>query len=301
MHNEEEYIGAFIKMLLRVLEDGFEHSEIICVNDHSEDGSLEKIREAGAEAADCGISVIHMSCFHGLETAMNAGIDLAIGDFVFEFDSAEADFDSSVIMDVYARSLEGADIVSALPDQKERLSSRLFYHIFASFASMPYHMRTERFRILSRRVINRASSLNRTVPYRKAVYADCGLKMDYITYPVIGKNGIGRWHRTDHRDKYYRRRLAIDSLILFTELGYRFSMSMTVIMMLSAVFMMAYSLAAYFIVHPVEGWTTMILFLSFAFFGVFGILTIIVKYLQILVELVFKRKHYRYESIEKLT
>ena len=44
-----------------------------------------------------------------------------------------------------------------------------------------------------------------------------------------------------------------------------------------------------------------ILFLSMAFFGLFGILTIIVKYLQLLISLNFKRKQYCFESIEKLT
>ena len=53
--------------------------------------------------------------------------------------------------------------------------------------------------------------------------------------------------------------------------------------------------------NPVVGWTTTILFLSVAFFGLFGILTIIIKYLQLLVNLVFKRKHYSFEGIEKLT
>ena len=62
-----------------------------------------------------------------------------------------------------------------------------------------------------------------------------------------------------------------------------------------------YSLVTYFMVHPVEGWTTTILFLSVAFFGLFAILTIIIKYLQLLLNMIFKRKHYSFESIEKLT
>ena len=65
--------------------------------------------------------------------------------------------------------------------------------------------------------------------------------------------------------------------------------------------MLVYTLAVYFIGHPIEGWTTTVLFLSVAFLGLFGILTVIVKYLQIIVDMVFKRKHYNFESIEKLT
>ncbi|MDK2868670.1 MAG: polyisoprenyl-phosphate glycosyltransferase, partial [Clostridiales bacterium] len=51
----------------------------------------------------------------------------------------------------------------------------------------------------------------------------------------------------------------------------------------------------------VEGWTPTILFLSFAFFGVFGILAIVIKYLSIIVELIFKKRQYVYESIQKIS
>lgn len=72
-------------------------------------------------------------------------------------------------------------------------------------------------------------------------------------------------------------------------------------MMVVSVFMVLYSVVVYLTANPVVGWTTTILFLSVAFFGLFGILTIIIKYLQLLVDLVFKRKQYSFENIEKLT
>lgn len=297
VHNAEDRIERFLDMVVEVMERNFEHSEIICVNDSSEDGSLSIIRKVSKAAEKTSISVVNMSYYHGLELAMDAGMDLAIGDFVFEFDNTVADFDSSVIMEIYRHSLEGYDIVSASPNRKERLSSRLFYRIFAKFAAVSYRMNTESFRVLSRRVINRVSSMNKTAPYRKALYANCGLKTDCIRYEVTGDWSKAR----DRKEQRYRMDLAADALILFTEVGYRFSMTMTVVMMLMSIFMTVYSLVTYFVIHPVEGWTTTILFLSVVFFGLFGILTIIVKYLQLLVDMVFKRKHYSFESIEKLT
>ncbi len=297
VHNAEDRIERFLDMVMEVMERNFEHSEIICVNDSSEDGSLSIIRKVSKAAEKTSISVVNMSYYHGLELAMDAGMDLAIGDFVFEFDNTVADFNSSVIMEIYRHSLEGYDIVSASPNRKERLSSRMFYRIFAKFAAVSYRMNTESFRVLSRRVINRVSSMNKTAPYRKALYANCGLKTDCIRYEVTGEWSKAR----DRKEQRYRMDLAADALILFTEVGYRFSMTMTVVMMLMSIFMTVYSLVTYFVIHPVEGWTTTILFLSVAFFGLFGILTIIVKYLQLLVDMVFKRKHYSFESIEKLT
>lgn len=310
VHNAGDRVRKFLSMVMEVMEQNFEHSEIICVNDSSEDESLTVIRDVSRKAKKTSISVVNMSYYHGLELAMDAGMDLAIGDFVFEFDNTVPDFNPSVIMEIYRHSLEGYDIVSASPNRRERLSSRLFYRIFAKFAAVSYRMNTESFRVLSRRVINRVSSMNKTAPYRKALYANCGLKTDCIRYEVVEHPGdtdgnstqASYYHRKrDRKEQRYRMDLAADALILFTEVGYRFSMTMTVVMMLMSIFMTVYSLVTYFVIHPVEGWTTTILFLSVAFFGLFGILTIIVKYLQLLVDMVFKRKHYSFESIEKLT
>ena len=297
VHNDEKAIDKFLTKIIHVFEENFSNSEIICVNDCSDDNSVSIIRETSPIAETTSISIVNLSYFHGLELAMNAGRDLSIGDFVFEFDNIHAQFNDSLIMQVYQRSREGFDIVSASPTQKEQFSSRIFYKVFNHFSNGSYRMTTETFRLLSRRVINRISSMNRSIPYRKAVFADCGLTTDNIRYP----GNAGTKTNSDKKEKIYRIGLAADSLILFTELGYRFSITMTAIMMMVAAFMVIYSVVAYLIIHPIEGWTTTILFLSVAFLGLFGILTIIIKYLQIILNLVFKRTQYFYESIEKLT
>ncbi len=296
VHNAADSIAEFLRMVINVMQENFEHSEIICVNDCSEDNSVEIIRETAKIAETVSVSIVNLSCFHGLEPAMNAGVDLSIGDFVFEFDRPVCDFDGKLLMDVYSRSLQGFDIVSASPEKKERFTSKLFYKVFERYSNMSYKMTTERFRILSRRVINRIGSANRSIPYRKAIYAASGLKSDNITYRSAGVSDP-----IDKKEQRYRMDLAVDSLILFTELGYRFSIFMTVMMMILSVFMILYTLIVYFFIHPIEGWTTTVLFLSAAFFGLFGILTIIVKYLQIILNMIFKRRQYTFESIEKIS
>ena len=297
VHNAQEQVEGFLEALTALLEDNFEHSEIVCVNDCSEDGSVAAVRRASAKARRTSVSVLNMSYFHGLELAMNAGTDLAIGDFVFEFDSACMDFAPEEVMRVYRRALEGYDIVSAVPDKKQKPSSRLFYRLFDAFSDTPQHMATESFRVLSRRAINRVMSMNKTVPYRKAVYAGCGLKTDSVRYSCLPCQG----GRSDKRERGYRRGLAVDALLLFTNAGARFSGVMTALMMFAALFMGVYSIVIYCTGAPVAGWTTTILFLSAAFFGLFAILTIVIKYLQLLIQLIHKRKNYSFESIEKLT
>lgn len=297
VYNAKNGIEKFLKVLISVMEENFEHSEIICVNDSSDDGSINKIKGISTDAKTTSVSIINMSYFHGLELAMNAGIDMSIGDFVFEFDNTILDFEPSLIMEIYKHCLIGYDVVSASPKRKERFTSRMFYKIFDHYSNVSYKMSTESFRILSRRLINRISSMNKTIPYRKAVYANCGLKIDNIKYTAVGNVNT----HLNKIERNYRSELALDSLILFTEMGYRFSKAMTVIMMMISVFTIVYSIVIYATSHPVAGWTTTILFLSVAFLGLFGILTVIIKYLQLLVDLVFKKKHYSIEDIEKIT
>lgn len=298
VHNAEQRIEIFINAVIKVMEENFDHSEIICVNDFSDDDSLQIIKKVSNEVRTTSISVVNMSYYHGLELAMNAGVDLSIGDFVFEFDNTVLDYDPEVIMRVYKHSLKGFDIVSASPNVKEKASSRLFYGMFNHFAMMPYKMETESFRILSRRVINRIGSANKSILYRKALYENCGLKADNIKYDRIKKVESLTF---DKKEKRYRYRLAFDSLLVFTEVGYRFSITMTMVMMLISLFVLAYTIITYLTTNPVAGWTTTVLFLSICFFGLFGILTIVIKYLQLLVDMVLKRKHYSFESIDKLS
>lgn len=298
VHNAEKRIAGFLKTIIDVLEENFEKSEIICVNDFSEDNSVDAIKNVSKSAKHTSVSILNMSYFHGVEVAMNAGVDLSIGDFVLEFDTTVQDFDKTEIMKIYRKSLEGYDIVSASPDKRQKFTSNIFYYIFERFTNLSYKIYTESFRVLSRRVVNRISSMNKSVPYRKAVYANCGLKTFTLKYKITNPGVSDKIDKTENK---YRKALAVDTLILFTEVGYRFSIMMTVIMMAMTIFVAVYSLVIYLTSTPVAGWTTTILFMAFAFFGLFGILTIIIKYLQILVNLVFKRKKYSFESIVKLT
>lgn len=299
-HNAAATLKPFLQTIVQEFQTHFDHSEIIVVNDHSTDQSVQIIREISQEAVSTSISIVNMSRYHGLETAMTAGMDLAIGDFVFEFDKPVLDFNPETIMQVYERSLQGFDIVSASADEKQKLSSHMFYTLFSRFTELQSPLYTESFRILSRRVINRISSMTKTVPYRKVVYANCGLKQDNIRYKLNFSVGEAL-SPVDRKIKKYRVELATSSLILFTQIGYRFALGMTILMAIVALFMAIYSTAVFLIGDPVAGWTTTVLFLSVCFFGLFAILTITVKYLQIIVDLIFKKKQYSFESIEKLT
>ena len=63
---------------------------------------------------------------------------------------------------------------------------------------------------------------------------------------------------------------------------------------------LVYTVAVYCAGHPIEGWTTTMLVLTVGFAGLFAVLTVVVKYLSLLVDLVFRRQKYLVESVEKI-
>lgn len=297
VNNNEDHIEHFLKNLNSLLKEKFDKFEIIFVNDYSTDKSVEKIKNFTDEIKDSVISVINMGFYQGLELSMNAGIDLAIGDFVYEFDSLFIDYDLSKIMDIYKTSLQGFDIVSAASSGTKSAFSRLFYKVFNANSNTSYEIQNESFRILSRRAINRVHSMSKTIPYRKAMYANCGLKLQRIIYYPLKENKFK--HTKQIIDN--RKELATDSLILFTDVAYKISITMTLLMMLIASLVGIYTVIIFFRGTPVAGWTTTMLFLAFGFFGVFAVLAIVIKYLSILIDLTFKKHKYTIESIEKIT
>ena len=296
VQNSQDTIGYFLEQLSNVLLSNFEKHEIICVNDCSEDESVKIIKTISKKISSSVLSVVNLSFYQGMETAMNAGRDLAIGDFIFEFDNCSIDYDFELIMQLYRKSLDGYDIVAA-SNGKPSLFSKIFYRVYNKATSSQYEIGTETFRILTRRAINRIHSMSKNIPYRKALYYNSGLKNETIIYHSIKeiKTSYSKRQSKNRQDS------AITTLVLFTNIAYRITMIMTSIMMLATLSGAIYTLAIYINKKPVAGYTTMMLVLTGSFFGVFAVLSIVIKYLAILTDLVFRKQKYIIESIEKIT
>ncbi len=275
------------------LEKLVEKYEIICVNDASTDESENIIKEV-AKDYDGAISIVNMGYTQGVELSMNAGEDLAIGDFVFEFDRALVSWDEDMMEKIYAKMQEGYDIVSACPLTGIKTSSKLFYSIFNIASHSPYKLKTESFRLISRRAINRVTSMNHAQMYRKAVNANSALKQTFIEFtPTVNTKDSKTYSKE-------RRALAIDSLILFTDLGYKIAFAISIIMLVFAAIVGIYTVIVFATGHPVEGWTPIMIFLAIGFFVLFLILTFVIKYLSLILNLNFKRQRYIVEEIIKL-
>jgi len=284
---------SFLTKLTHCFNNMFQYSEIIFVDDHCQDGATDIIRAFSQQYSSGEISIVTMSCFQGREKAMRAGVDLAIGDFVFEFESLDMDYDPELIADVYKMALEGFDIVSAVQNTKPQVSSRLFYGLYNHFSDAPYPVERDVFRVLSRRAINRVQSLNSFIPLRNAAYASCGLKKAVKRYTPTNGDKRTSSGSGGHKGKL---ETAITALSVYTNFSLKISYAIDGLTMLAV---LMYLLLCCF--HPAVSfsWGTFTLM-------VIGILiellvTLAIHSMDILIKLVFNEQDYIFESVEKLT
>lgn len=293
LHNNEGQVTRFLERVWNELEEHFKQFEIILVNDASRDGSVEEARRFMAQPQrNMPLTIVNMSLYQGVELCMNAGLDLSIGDFIFEFDSLALGYPEGQIFEAYQTALTGYDIVSVRPKRGRSLTSRLFYGIFNRFSGSSYKIGTDLFRVLSRRALNRVHAISATPAYRKAAYAASGLKLCAIELPAAAGADANQPLRFS---------LAMNSLVLYTDVGYRVCAGISVLMLLGTLTELVYTLVVFLGGgHPIEGWTTTMLVLSVGFFGVFLILALVLKYLSLVVDLIFRHQKYLIEGIEKL-
>ena len=285
LHNDGAQAVRFFKALNAVLDQHFEQYELVAVDDACADDTIPTLRD-WAKALEKPLTILHLSLHQGRETAMNAGLDAAIGDYVYEFDSTELCYPEAMIFDAYRTALQGSDIVSVCP---KATRSGLFYRIFNANSHSNYQLRTDAFRLVTRRAINRVHASSAHLPYRKAAYAASGLRM--VDLEFDGQLTVKQKGRFN---------LALDSLTLYTNFGFKASVTVTLCMMALALAELIYTLVIFATGHPVEGWTTTMFVITVGFAGLFAVLTIVVKYLSLLLNLTFRQQKYLVESIEKL-
>lgn len=299
LHNEGSSVREFLGKISRVMRDNFEKYEIVCVNDGCVDDTVDQVRLFLAEEEHkTVVSLVNLSYYQGMESAMNAGGDLAVGDFLFEFDKCELDFVPSLIMEVYRRALEGYDVVAAAPKFGVPLSSKMFYMLYNWSSRHKGKIRQERFRVVSRRAVNRVNQMNAYIPYRKAMYMNCGLKTDTICYD---NKELARRSR-NREERGSRNTLAVDTLILFTSVLEKLSLTVSVVLFGALLIMFGYLIFSIFSkVRPVEGWLSIMSLMSFGFFMMSVMLTLILKYLSLVLNMSFRRQRCVIEGVEKLT
>ena len=93
----------------------------------------------------------------------------------------------------------------------------------------------------------------------------------------------------------------MDTIIIFTDLLEKASMMLSAVFLVALLVMFGYLIYSVFSVNkPVEGWLSIMGLMSLGFFMLFVMLTLIFKYLSVILRMMFKRQQYVVEGVDKL-
>jgi len=275
LYNEESVLPEFLRRTRAVLEGlaGGPH-EMVLVDDGSADRTL-AILEA-ATARDPRMVVVALSRNFGHQAALTAALDHCTGDAVVVMDADLQDIPEAIPLFV-EQFQQGYDVVYATRAKRKeawwlQLAYFLFYRLLAMLSELNLPLDAGDFALISRRVVEQIRRLPEHHRYLRGLRSRVGFRQ--VGIPV------DRAERHSGRSKYSLRKLfelASDGIFAFSIVPLRAATLLgTLAMFLSGGFAL-YSVYAKFFLHSSpQGFTALVLLITFLsgillfFMGIIG-------------------------------
>jgi len=177
--------GESLRRVDEFMSERFAAFEFILVNDANAE-IPDSVQTVIAESRGA-VVILEMAYRQGTETAMLAGLDRAMGDFVFEIDDARVDYPIEVLGSMYDTARSGNDIVAAVPTNLP-LSTRFFYWSCNQVSSIAPPLCFERLRLSSRRAVDALLLQPERVRHRQVLYRYTGYRYAQVSYRSTDKS-----------------------------------------------------------------------------------------------------------------
>ena len=189
VYNEAGGILKFLDgELLPVLLDLKYETEVVIVDDGSEDKTLERLSEAEI-LQKIPVRVVVLTRNFGKEIALTAGLNAANGDAVVMVD-ADGQHPVEAILEMISRWEKGAMVVTAVRKHnstKHRLGSRMYYRLMKMMGSRDLVVGAMDFRLLDREVVNEFCKLKERNRLTRGLIDWLGVPQEYIMVKTKGR------------------------------------------------------------------------------------------------------------------
>jgi polyisoprenyl-phosphate glycosyltransferase len=275
VHNEETVVPELVLRVTTVLDamPGGPH-EMVFVDDGSSDRTLALLEEAAGR--DSRIAVISLSRNFGHQAAITAGLDHTAGDVTVVMDGDLQDSPEAIpaFVQKYA---EGYDVVYAQRvNRKEswwlRLSYWVYYRMLAQMSHIYLPLDSGDFGLMSARVVHELRRMPERQRYVRGLRTWVGFRQTGLE--------VERAERHSGESKYSAwglLKLASDGLFAFSTVPIRAALMFGVVAMSASTLFAIYALIAkFFLNRSPQGFTALILVITFlsgvnlAFLGIIG-------------------------------
>lgn len=185
MKNEGKNLAAFFARLVPILESVAEKYEVLCINDGSQDNTLECLLEERRKNSN--IKIADLSRNFGKEAALTCGIELAHGDVVIPMD-ADLQHPPETIFEMVNCWQQGYEVVLAKRENRaseswpRRRTAEFFYILQNQISEVHIPADVGDFRLMDRKVVEALKSLPERRRFMKGLFAWVGFRQTTITF-----------------------------------------------------------------------------------------------------------------------
>ncbi len=189
IYNEIGSIPTLIQRVSKVMDDyctaEAESWELVLVDDGSQDGSTEAIREAAQQ--DKRIRAVIFARNFGHQIAVTAGLDYSRGKAVIIID-ADLQDPPEIIPDLISKWKEGYEVVYAVRIEREgeswfkKATAKIFYRLIHRITSVNIPLDTGDFRLLDRVVVDALGKMRERHRFLRGMAAWVGFRQVGLPY-----------------------------------------------------------------------------------------------------------------------
>ncbi len=257
-YNEEESVNLFydkIKEVIATLLNDYSF-EIIFVNDGSKDDTLTNIKTLAN--LDSAVKYISFSRNFGKESALYAGLDKSMGDYVVVIDVDLQDPPELIVDMLEIVEHEDYDIVATRRTSREgepivrSFFARLFYRLINSISDVKLVDGARDYRLMTRQVVDAILELCEYNRFSKGLFNWVGFNTKWLEFENIqrsaGSSSWSFWSLFNY---------SIEGIVAFTTIPLSISTFLGIIFsIVSFIMIIVLVLRKILYSNPVAGWTS---------------------------------------------
>ena len=282
LRNDSEIVTDFVNELMKILKDNYANYEVVFIDDGSTDNTNLVLTKVLVQY-EC-IRVVRLSRHFGVELAISAGLDSAIGDFVVVM--MPNDDPPDVIPNMIDICKKGTGIVTGVRTNRaaepywSRIGAKVFYWYVNHIMELNMPENSSFFRVLSRQAVNAITQVRDRYRYIRLISNYIGYSQTEFNY-----DSINRASRKSNRSFSQSFNLAIDLIIANSAHPLRIVSVIGLIAGILNLFYITYIVGIFIFKDKVaEGWVTTNFQSAIMFFFIFVILTVLSEYVGRILE-----------------
>ncbi len=290
LKNMESTAVEFVKQACSILDTYFTNYEVVLIDDGSKDNTVGEVSKL-LPSLPC-IRLICLSRAYGVEVAITAGLETAIGDFIIVM-NPETD-SPSLVPELVEKCRSGSDMlvgVAINPSPRpwfSRLLRKFFHWYMKKFIGIDIIPNATRMFALSRQAVNAITRIGDRYRHMRLFAGMVGFRCNSFPYQIICSSRkcveSGFWDDLNSGISMIVAN-SLHPLRMMSRLGLAAgSLNLLYILYVVGVYLFKGSVA--------EGWTTLSFQNSLMFFFIFVILTVLCEYTGRSLEESFNRPLY---------